>query len=435
MSDIKEYKCPSCGAPLKYNMKTQRMECGFCSSVYDLEYIRTHFNDENVEKSDDFDWVERAKNVSEPYERTKLLEYTCPSCGSRILMFTSSVVMRCPFCEHDLIISAKFQGDIRPDKIIPFSKTAKDFADAYWSQATASKYIPKEFRDPDFTKRIVGRYVPIWLYSCSCKADINGSCVSEFNVKDYPVPGIVFDNNAFYEIEPFNYEQAENFTESCLMGFYASKYTIGAENAMKNADAEIEKYCSYANADPANGTVVVEGTNCSISGQRLIYYLVPVWMLQIKYIDGDYTFAMNGQTGEFSGGELFSEYCRLGDIKEKNHKEVKKKFTWFRRIIAIIAALVILALILLSFNSDKLPSDVASFLENSSLGLIINSAKVIIIVYFVLYAICLILTNPFVGNPQINYKLNTRTIKDFIYDEKKTMPDPVSDNMDDKTAE
>ena len=42
---------------------------------------------------------------------------------------------------HDIVISTNFKGDIRPDKIIPFSQTFKNFADAYWGYIANSKYV------------------------------------------------------------------------------------------------------------------------------------------------------------------------------------------------------------------------------------------------------------------------------------------------------
>ncbi|MBP5378941.1 MAG: hypothetical protein J6Y64_05320 [Ruminococcus sp.] len=56
MADISEYKCPSCGAPMRFEISGQSMVCSSCSKTYDIEYIRSHFDEVNDEKLSDFDW-------------------------------------------------------------------------------------------------------------------------------------------------------------------------------------------------------------------------------------------------------------------------------------------------------------------------------------------------------------------------------------------
>ena len=63
MSDIKEYKCPNCGAPLKYNIETKKMVCIFCANTYDLDYVRNNFNEPTSEKSDNFDWIKQTQKI------------------------------------------------------------------------------------------------------------------------------------------------------------------------------------------------------------------------------------------------------------------------------------------------------------------------------------------------------------------------------------
>lgn len=306
MPDMTEYKCPSCGAPMKFDISSQHMVCSFCSNDYDLEYIRSNFKEVTDEKLSDFDWVERTKFVWEPDEIQKLAEYSCPSCGNNILTGSASAVANCPFCGHDIIISANFEGDIRPDKVIPFKKTAKDLADAYRRNISHSRYIPKEFLDKNVTDKIIGLYIPLWLYSCSCSSTDKDHCTVKLKIKDYPIPGTQMDRDLFYIIEPFDYAEAEDFTGSCLTGFYASRYTIGAESAMKAANEDIKKLCADVAATDPRGFYDPRKAfrDCVMTEQELTYYLVPIWLMKIRYRGGSYTFAMNGQTGEFTGSRI-----------------------------------------------------------------------------------------------------------------------------------
>ena len=131
MSDVREYKCPSCGAPMQFDIEAQCMVCSFCAGRYDLDYIRSHFNEVTDEKLSDFDWVERTKYVWEPDVLEQLAEYTCSSCGGNIITKNIISSARCPFCGHDVVISSNFDGDLRPDRVIPFSRSAEEFAEKY----------------------------------------------------------------------------------------------------------------------------------------------------------------------------------------------------------------------------------------------------------------------------------------------------------------
>ena len=48
-------------------------------------------------------------------------------------------------------------------------------------------------------------------------------------------------------------------------------------------------------------TVVSTKKDYNINTKTIKYVLLPVWMLNIKYHDKIYTFAMNGQTGKLIG--------------------------------------------------------------------------------------------------------------------------------------
>ena len=109
---------------------------------------------------------------------------------------------------------------------------------------------------------------------------------------------------------PFRYDKAETFTESCLTGFYASRYSIEAEHAMEFADAEVKKVCLTRTAVLIDGDYIPSTSNekSVITNKKLFYYLVPIWFLNVSYKGKDYTFAMNGQTGEFASPNVPFNY-------------------------------------------------------------------------------------------------------------------------------
>ena len=312
MADVSEYKCPSCGAPMRFEISGQSVVCRSCSKTYDIEYMRSHFDEVNDEKLSDFDWINRTEYVWEPYELDKLEEFECSSCGGKIVTKSFYASAKCPYCKQYVIIPSDLDGDIRPDKVIPFKNTSKEFWDKYTDYLSEFKRVPKEFRSKSVQKSIVGHYIPVWRYNCKYIPQEK----YEVSVTDYPILANDADvkEEVFYSLLPYEYKDEEDFTESCLVGFCASRYIIGAENAMKMVDSVLDSdYNDYVNAGllrferKADEAPVDTGKkldrlldrrlNKYVRNRDLAYYLVPVWLLKIKYQDEEFTYAMNGQTG------------------------------------------------------------------------------------------------------------------------------------------
>ena len=311
MADVKEYKCPSCGAPMRFDINRQRMICDFCSKGLSLEYIRLHYNEVTDEKQSDFDWVDRTKYVWEPDMLEEFAEYTCSSCGGNIITKNTSASARCPFCNHDLIISSNFAGDMRPDSVIPFRVGAEEFAEKF--RQNIASYAPKALRDHSVTDNIVGCYIPIWLYSCVCDTYGDHSTKRSFKITDFPVLGTDIKKDVFYSVAPFWYNHSVKFTESCLTGFYASRYSIGAEHAMELADEVIKRNFGIPKGGKLNGAAHFPNSfdadaYIKIRNKKLTYYLVPVWFMNVKYKRKEYTFAMNGQTGKMASTDVPFSY-------------------------------------------------------------------------------------------------------------------------------
>ena len=317
MSEIKEYKCPACGASLYYDINKKSMACHFCNNIYALEYIRCHFDEMTSEKQLDFDWFERTKCVFEPNEIEILEGFNCPSCGGQIVTKASTATAKCPFCQHDVVISSDFSGDIRPDMVIPFRVESAKFVDKYKAYISEIKFVPKIFKDKSIFDRIVGCYVPVWEYSCICDSYVGSSYFGTATLKEYPILANenTIEKDVLYTLWPYNFKAAQEFTESCLTGFYASRYTIGAENAIKSADSEVKRIGSLrANYNLESKRPVRDDystyknsklkTNEVIYNRKLTYYLVPMWVMNIQHKSKKYTFAMNGQTGKMRVDKL-----------------------------------------------------------------------------------------------------------------------------------
>jgi hypothetical protein len=93
------------------------------------------------------------------------------------------------------------------------------------------------------------------------------------------------------------------FQRAYLPGFLADRYDVSAEESSKRADKRAEETASSALYKTAVGfdAVVIQSQNYTIDRGKVSYALLPVWMLNTKWKNKNYLFAMNGQTGKFIG--------------------------------------------------------------------------------------------------------------------------------------
>ena len=104
-------------------------------------------------------------------------------------------------------------------------------------------------------------------------------------------------------IEPYNYSEFKPFNRSYLSGFLAEKYDLNkdevydrAKNRMKNTMVDELK-----STIRGYNSVTVDNSDVNINSGEVEYALLPVWMLNIKFKEKMYTFAMNGQTKKVVG--------------------------------------------------------------------------------------------------------------------------------------
>ena len=92
------------------------------------------------------------------------------------------------------------------------------------------------------------------------------------------------------------------YNHAYLSGFYAEKYDVPSEetiNIVNNRALNSTRSLMYNNSSFAN-KVITEDT-LAPTESKIEYALLPVWMVNVKYGDKTYIFAMNGESGKFIG--------------------------------------------------------------------------------------------------------------------------------------
>ena len=104
-------------------------------------------------------------------------------------------------------------------------------------------------------------------------------------------------------ILPFPIKNHIKFDMSYLTGFYAKKYDLKYDDVRGEVKSKLNNYSLSILKETihGHGTVRVTNHNNFVSNIRKDYTFLPVWILNYKHNNKNYTFAINGVTGKLFG--------------------------------------------------------------------------------------------------------------------------------------
>lgn len=330
MSDINEYKCPSCGGAIEFDSHSQKMKCPYCDTEFDLETLKKYdeqLSREAEQKDDISDWQTDPGKQWQEGETDGMNVYTCKSCGGEIVSDENTGATSCPYCGNPVILTERFRGALRPDMVIPFKLDKKAAKEAYYKHIKGRPLLPKVFRRENHIDEIKGIYVPFWLFDADVAADARykATKIRTWSDSDYdytetsyysvdrsgnmsfvsvPVDGSSrMPDDLMESIEPYKVADAVEFQTAYLSGYLADKYDVDAQQSTDRARERMKESAQDVLRDTVKGyaSVIPENTNVRISGGDAKYALYPVWILNTTWRGKKYIFAMNGQTGRMTG--------------------------------------------------------------------------------------------------------------------------------------
>lgn len=323
MDNVISYKCPNCAAPLVFDSEKQLMLCDSCKNTFTIEQMDTFNSAENAKDAIDYEW----KRENDDTELENMNVYSCPSCGAEIVADENTAATECLYCGNQAIIPQKLSGAYKPDYILPFKLDKEAAKNSLRSFYKGKFLLPKFFKDENRIDKITGVYVPFWLFDCDVSADVHFDAKRRHTWSDksynyvrtdhfivqrtgdicfekVPVDGSTKMQDSYMDaIEPFNYGELAEFNPAFLSGYLADKYDVDSKTSSERANSRVNESVKEAFAQTVTGysSVTPKSCNMRIKGGKVRYALLPVWLLNTKYGDKTYTFALNGQTGKMVG--------------------------------------------------------------------------------------------------------------------------------------
>ena len=312
--------CSQCGGDLEFCIKYQNIKCPYCETEFDISQFADETAKAGTQNTQENGWQED--------ELKGMYVYECKSCSGEIIGDETLGATRCPYCGNSVVMKEQFSGDLRPDLIIPFSKTKEEAIQNLESHVKRSIFAPEEYRSRDSLEEIRGVYVPFWLYDTDANFDMNfmtrvmgrrwreGDYIcqeyKDFHIHkagtvdfhDVPVDASSkMADDLMDSLEPFDLSAAVPFNPVYMAGYAADRYDV---DQVQNEGRLDERIKTFVDHDVRNdlrdyATVQYVGGHVNVGAKKAKYVLLPVWVLSSTWKGEIYTYAMNGQTGKVSG--------------------------------------------------------------------------------------------------------------------------------------
>ncbi|MFI3236876.1 MAG: hypothetical protein R3Y47_02460 [Lachnospiraceae bacterium] len=319
------YKCKNCQANLVFDPISQKLKCEYCDSKFEM----SEFETEQLAKESKDDVIKEsqtAEDIENP-EDMEMVTYTCSTCKGEIITEATTTATFCPYCGNSTILAGNMEGDFKPRLVLPFEKTVKDAKEIFVKECKKRILCPKEFISVDNVEKVKGIYVPYYLYDCKVEGEMEFSCtkvhttrtskqvITKTSFYDVDRGGTVYfekvpadasskmDDAVMSALEPFDFGKFKDFSTAYMTGFYAEKNDVteadGFEPVAKRVKGEGMEFLR----DDISGfnSKIVKREALHTKKDRAELALLPVYMVNTRYKDKQYLFAMNGQTGEFLG--------------------------------------------------------------------------------------------------------------------------------------
>ena len=324
MGLITEYKCPGCGAPLSFDASSGQVTCEHCGNTYSVADIISAQKQENT--TEEFDWGNYKAGLStEVLDNTVV--YQCQSCGAILETDESTAATSCPYCDNNIVLTDRVSKGLKPNAVVPFEIDKKELKDIVHNFYRGKKLLPRNYFSDSYIDRILGVYIPFWLYDCTVEGEVNfrGERVNrtetsresiittydyllqryaEMGFTNVPVDASTkMDDDMMDSIEPYDFSKMVPFDGAYLAGFIADRFDSDPDQELPRVNRRVmNSALSGIESTVREFSSVREHSNSlRLRNAKVKYVLLPAYIINCEYGGKKYQYAVNGQTGKIVG--------------------------------------------------------------------------------------------------------------------------------------
>ncbi len=322
-----QLKCPCCGGALQFDDKKQLTVCPYCDSEFTAQDLKAYTDELANAPEEDTSWDESMVQAFTGEDKKGIKIYSCDSCGGEIIVEETTASTICPYCGNNLLVAKELKGDLKPNYVIPF-KLDKDETMASLKKFFKKKpLLPGSFKKDNVIEEIKPLYVPFWLFDADVSGQVRfkGETTRRWSDSNYdyketkyysifrggqiafdhvPVDGSKkMEDKLMESIEPYDFDEAQDFNAAFLAGIGADRYDVSKDETFNRATIRFRDGTVQAFRGDISGyeNVTVQESSLQFSNTNACYALYPVWILNTKWKEKSFLFAINGQTGKVAG--------------------------------------------------------------------------------------------------------------------------------------
>ena len=323
----KQFKCPCCGGSLQFDDKSQNIVCPYCDSQFTPESLKDYTDELASQPQEDTSWDESMVQAYTNEEKKGIKIYSCDSCGGEIIVDETTSSTSCPYCGNNVLVSRELAGDLKPNYVIPFKNDREVVKENLKKFFKKKPLLPSSFSKENVIEEIKPLYVPFWLFDADVggTVEFKGETTRRWSDAKYdyretkyysimrggriafdhvPVDGSKkMEDQLMESIEPYDFSEAVEFNAAYLAGYAADRYDVDKDVTFDRATVRFRDGTVQAFRNDIHGydNVSVTKTNLQFDNTNAAYALYPVWILNTKWKNKNFRFAVNGQTGKIAG--------------------------------------------------------------------------------------------------------------------------------------
>ena len=336
------FPCPTCGADLAFDAKTQQLKCGYCAGTKQIHQVANL----EIKENDFLDMLEKVKlwRIDKSKEvNSNLQEIMCPDCGAKVVFEGTLTSDSCPYCATPLQIAEAHAAEKRvpTDGVLPLKISREDSLLLLKNWTSSLWFAPYDFKHLKGVDNFQATYLPFWTYDAETDTYYEGQRGENYTVTIgtgknrrtvtrthwYPASGR-FDrffndilitgsrselDRLLIRLNHWPLKDLVPFQEDYLAGYTARTYDLEIDEGFKTAKTMMDEALYSESRQRIGGDrQQVDNVKSKFSDVTYKLILLPIWILVYKYNDRKYQVIINGTNGQIAGDRPYIFWKILG---------------------------------------------------------------------------------------------------------------------------
>ncbi len=334
----KKRACTNCGAELTYLPGTDTISCQYCGHKEQIKVDKIAIKEIKLKKY--------LKKIGEKAHSEEVTMIQCKECGANQSIEENIKSLKCVYCSSPLLVSdSKKEEWILPGAVAPFQIGPKKCHQIFVKWVKSLWFAPNKLHKMALDAgNLKGLYLPYWTFDAQVEAEYEGMRGDYYYV-DVPYTTIDEDGDTVTEerterriewsytsgfvegfiddilikashqkknpipnsVSNWNLNSLQPFNNDFLTGFITEKYTVSLKDGHSSAIKEVQNIVRrWAREDIGGDQQQVSSIDVELSEETFKHILLPIYMSVYKYNGKQYTFYVNGQTGQIGGKRPYS---------------------------------------------------------------------------------------------------------------------------------